>query len=461
MDRKGAFRVFLFAAAKKNVKDSRNPWTTALFAPPGRRLRAGRARPFGLNFWRNLFMTITSRSVVRSLAFAGLAGLAAILAAPTGTHAQTIKIGELSSYNNYAAFNVPYRNGWQMAVDEINEAGGVLGEKLEIVSRDDGAATGDAVRIAEELFSREKVAFIFGTFLSNVGLAVGDFANQNKLLFIATEPLTDALTLDQGNRYTFRIRPNTYMQTAMLVDAVKASGATRWAIVAPNYEYGQSSAENFKRFVAETIPGAEIVAEQYPALGKIDAGATVAALQQANPDAIFCVLFGGDLAKFVREGNTRGLFEGKTVASLLTGEPEWMLSLGDEVPEGWIVTGYPWDQIEAPAHKAFVEKYRARFNETPRLGSLLGYMIVNVIKQAIETAGTTETEKLVDTLEGLTAQTVIGPITIRAIDHQSTMGAWVGKLTVRGGKGTMTDWRYLDGADYMTPVAEVEARRPQ
>ncbi|MDP2620749.1 MAG: ABC transporter substrate-binding protein [Hyphomicrobiales bacterium] len=406
-------------------------------------------------------MTTTRPSFVRFLTFAAVMGLAALAAAPTAGLAQTIKIGELTSYNNFAAFNVPYRNGWQMALDEINEAGGVMGETLEIVSRDDGATTGDAVRVAEELVTRDKVAFIFGTFLSNVGLAVGDFANQNKVLFMATEPLTDALTLDQGNRYTFRIRPNTYMQTSMLVDAVRESGAKRWAIVAPNYEYGQSSAENFKRFAAEVIPGAEIVAEQYPALGKIDAGATVAALQQANPDGIFCVLFGGDLAKFVREGNVRGLFEGKTVASLLTGEPEWMLSLGDEVPEGWIVTGYPWDQIDFPEHKAFVDKYQARYNETPRLGSLLGYIVVHVLKQAIEQAGTTETEKLIDTLEGMTAQTVIGPITIRASDHQSTMGAWVGKLTVREGKGTMTDWKFLDGADYMTPEEEVEARRPQ
>ena len=405
-------------------------------------------------------MTTTSHSLVRGLAFAGLAGLAAILAAPTGTHAQTIKIGELSSYNNYAAFNVPYRNGWRLAVDEINEAGGVLGEQLEIVSRDDGAATGDAVRVAEELFTREKVAFIFGTFLSNVGLAVGDFANQNKLLFIATEPLTDALTLDEGNRYTFRIRPNTYMQTAMLVDAIKASGAVRWAIVAPNYEYGQSSAENFKRFVAETIPGAEIVAEQYPALGKIDAGATVSALQQANPEGIFSVLFGGDLAKFVREGNTRGLFEGKTVASLLTGEPEWMLSLGDEVPEGWVVTGYPWDQIKTPEHKKFLAAYRSKWNDYPRLGSIVGYATMMTAAAAIRKAGSTDTEKLVDALKGMQMDSPLGKFSYRALDHQSTMGAYVGRLALKDGKGVMVEWKYADGADFLPGDAEVRAMRP-
>jgi branched-chain amino acid transport system substrate-binding protein len=78
-------------------------------------------------------MTTTRPSFVRFLTFAAVMGLAALAAAPTAGLAQTIKIGELTSYNNFAAFNVPYRNGWQMALDEINEAGGVMGETLEIV----------------------------------------------------------------------------------------------------------------------------------------------------------------------------------------------------------------------------------------------------------------------------------------------------------------------------------------
>src|SRR5262249_48898309 len=81
--------------------------------------------------------------------------------------------------------------------------GGLLGGRLEIIFRDDGGTPTDAVRVAEELLTREGVAFLAGTFLSNVGLAVADFANQKKTLFIATEPLTDAITMGAGNRYTF------------------------------------------------------------------------------------------------------------------------------------------------------------------------------------------------------------------------------------------------------------------
>src|SRR5918993_5851020 len=388
-----------------------------------------------------------------------LAGTIALGGHPTAAQQGPIKIGELNSYARWAAFTVPYRNGWQLALEEINARGGVLGRRIEIISREDGATTGDATRVAEELVTRENVSFLFGSFLSNVGVAMADYANQKKILYLAAEPLTDAVTMAQGNRYTFRVRPNNFMQVGMLVEHAKASGARRWAIVAPNYEYGQSAAEVFKRLLKEKIPGAEVVAEQYPALGQIQAGPTVAALDQARPDGIFNVLFGADLTQFVREGNTRGLFEKKSVVSLLTGEPEWLLPLKDEVPEGWTVTGYPWDQITEPKHKAFVDAYRAKFNDTPRLGSLLGYMIVYMIKDTIEKAGGTDTEKLISTFEDMRFDTAIGPVTMRGIDHQSTHGAWVGETTVKGRAGAMKNWRYVDGASVMFPEAEVKAAR--
>ena len=390
---------------------------------------------------------------------------AGFAAGPASAQAQgqgPIKIGELNSYSRMAAFTVPYRAAMQLAVDEINAKGGVLGgRKLEFIFRDDGGTTGDATRAADELVTREGVSMLVGTFLSNVGLAVADYANQRKMVFLASEPLSDAITMGQGNRYTFRVRPSTFMQTKMLVDALKGKDINRWAIVAPNYEYGQTAAANFKRLIKEVNPKAEIVAEQYPALGKVDAGATVNALAQAKPDGIFNVLFGADLPPFVREGNTRGLFEGKTVASLLTGEPEYLLPLGEETPEGWIVTGYPWDQIDLPKHKAFVDAYRAKTNDTPRLGSLLGYVVGYMVRDAIEKAGGTDPEKLVAALEGLQFDTVIGPVSMRASDHQSTHGAWVGETTLKGRQGSMKNWRYVDGATVMFPEAEVKAARKQ
>src|SRR5438874_7515158 len=219
--------------------------------------------------------------------------LAGLLTAPAP--AQPIKMGELNSYKTFPAFLDPYRKGMELAVDEINRGGGLIGRKVELVVRDDNGTPGDAVRVAEELVSREKVNVLMGTFSSAVGLAVADFAKQRKLLFIAAEPLTDKIVWENGNKYTFRLRASTYMQTAMLVPEAARLGKKRWAIVYPNYEYGQAAAATFKKQILFRQSGGLEFIEQAVPLGKIDAGPVVQALLDAQPDAIFSALFGPDL----------------------------------------------------------------------------------------------------------------------------------------------------------------------
>jgi branched-chain amino acid transport system substrate-binding protein len=398
---------------------------------------------------------------------AGAAGVSGLLAAPSVLRAQgaaqgePIRIGEINSYTAQPAFLQPYRQAWTLAVEQVNAAGGINGRRLETVHRDDAGRPEDAVRLAGELVNNERVALLSGGFLSNVGLAIGDFANQNKRLFVASEPLTDALVWARGNRYTFRLRASTYMQSAMLVEEAAKLPAKRWATVAPNYEYGQSAVRWFKELLLKAKPDVTFVAEQFPALGRIDAGATVQALAAANPEAIFNVTFGADLTNFVRQGSTRGLFERRAMVSLLTGEPEYLDPLGDEAPEGWIVTGYPHDQIAIPAHTAFRDAYRARWNDYPRLGSVVGYDTVNAIAAMLRKAPALETEAMVNTMRGLKFGSVFGEVTFRAQDHQSTMGAFVGRTALRNGMGTMVDWRYADGAAYLPPDDVVRQLRPQ
>jgi branched-chain amino acid transport system substrate-binding protein len=376
-------------------------------------------------------------------------------------YSQAIKIGELNSYKVFPAFLEPYKKGWELALEEINNSGGVGGRKLEIVSRDDGGTPGDAVRVAEELLSREQASVLMGTFASNVGLAVSNLAKQRKVLFLAAEPLTDKIVWEDGNHYTFRLRPSTYMQTAMLVPEAAKLKKKRWAIVYPNYEYGQSATASFKKLLKQAQPDVEFVAEQAPPLGKIDAGAVVQALADAKPDAIFSSLFATDLQKFVREGNTRGLFRNVQVFNLLGGEPEYLDPLRDETPEGWWVTGYPWNQIETPEHKRFRDAYQKRWNDYPRAGSVVGYASVYAIAAALKRAGSADTEKLITALKGLRTPTPFGEITWRPIDHQSTMGAYVGQLARRDGKGVMVNWRYADGANYQPSDQEIRALRKE
>jgi branched-chain amino acid transport system substrate-binding protein len=387
--------------------------------------------------------------------------LVAALALASAAGAQpTIRLGELNSYKVFPAFLEPYKKGMELAVDEVNAGGGVLGRRIEVVVRDDNGSPGDAVRVAEELISREKVALLMGTFASNVGLAVADLANQRKVLFIASEPLTDKIVWDNGNAYTYRLRASTYMQTAMLVPEAAKLGKKRWAIVYPNYEYGQAATATFKRQMSARAGGGIEFVEQAVPLGKIEPGPVVQALVDAKPDAIFSSLFGPDLARFVREGQLRGLFKERPVFNLLGGEPEYLDPLKDEAPVGWWVTGYPWYAIDTPEHRRFREAYQAKFGDYPRLGSVVGYSAVMSAAAALRKAGSTDTPKLVAAMDDLPVDTPFGKIVFRASDHQSTMGAYVGRTAVKDGKGVMVDWRYADGRDVLPPDDEARKLRP-
>lgn len=384
-----------------------------------------------------------------------------LLTASTTVLAQgVIKIGEINSYKAQPAFLEPYKKGMELAIEQINAGGGLNGKKVELITRDDNANPGDAVRVAEELVSRDQVDVLTGSFLSHIGLALTDFAKQKKVFFLASEPLTDKIVWQNGNRYTFRLRTSTYMQVAMLVPDAVAMKKKRWAIVYPNYEYGQSAVASFKALLKAAQPDVEFVAEQAPPLGKLDAGSVVQALADAKPDAIFNVLFGADLSKFVREGNTRGLFKDREVVSLLTGEPEYLDPLKDETPNGWLVTGYPWYGIKTPEHEAFLKAYQDKFKDYPRLGSVVGYSSIMSLAAGIKKAQSTETEKLIAAFTGLNLMTPFGAITYRPEDHQSTMGSFVGRTKNEGGKGVMVDFRFLDGAKFLPSAEEVKKLRP-
>jgi branched-chain amino acid transport system substrate-binding protein len=280
-------------------------------------------------------------------------------------------------------------------------------------------------------------------------------------MFLAAEPLTDAITWSKGNRYTFRLRPSNYMQASMLADEAAKLPAKRWATIAPNYEYGQSAVAAFKKLLSEKRPDVQWVGEQWPPQGKIDAGPVLEAIDATKPDAILNVEFGADLVKLVREGNTRGTFQGRSVVSFLTGEPEYLDPLKSETPTGWIVTGYPWSDVKIPEHPAFLKAYQDKYHDYPRLGSIVGYSMMKAIAAILAKAQSTDTDKLIAAAEGIEVETPFGKVTFRAIDHQSTMGAFVGKTALKDGAGVMVDAVYRNGADYLPPDDVVRSLRPQ
>jgi branched-chain amino acid transport system substrate-binding protein len=373
-----------------------------------------------------------------------------------------IRIGDINTYSGIGApFTGPYRAAVEMAADEINGKGGILGRKVEVIFRDDKGQPAEAVKHAQELVASEKVALVTGTFLSNVGLAVSDWAKQNNTLFVAAEPLTEAITWSKGHDHVFRVRPNTYEQGRMLADKAGKMKYVKWATIGPNYEYGKRAWETFRDRLKELKPEVQVVGEHWPALGKLEPGPFVTAILNQDPDALYVSLFGSDWLAFVREAQKRGLFQKMFVVGILLGEPEYIDPLKTEAPEGMLVTGYPWYDIQAPAHKDFVARYMKRTDKNPVLGSLVGYVTYLSIFEAIRKAGTTDTDKLVAAFRGLKVETPIGPITFRASDGQSTMGAWVGttKIDPKRGVGIMVNHEYIPGEAVLPSDEQVRKLR--
>lgn len=391
-------------------------------------------------------------------ATAGVAMLLAVFS--TAVHAQAIRIGEINSFSGVPQSGQAYRNGAAMAIAELNAAGGLLGRNVELISRDDGGNPDEAIRHAGALIKDEHVDVLTGSMLSNVALSVARIAASEKKLFVVGDALSDAITLDKGNRYTFRLRPSTYMLAAMLAEAAVKLPGRRWAIVAPNYEYGQSAVANFKLLLKERRPDVEFVAEQWPALGKLKAAPVVKALLQARPDAIFNASFGNDLQQFAEEGGKQGLFTDSTVFSMSMSDTLGATLAQYENARNWVVLGYPEEQIATEEHQRFRDAYLKRFSERPLLPAIFGYSTIMSVASAIRKSGTVDTEKLIATLRGMAVETPLGTVTFRAQDQQSSMGAFIATLVAREGRVSLTDWHYLDGARYMPNATYIRSRRP-
>ena len=386
------------------------------------------------------------------------------LARPALIRAQTvsspIRIGEISTYAADPAFSGPYRKGLEMGVAQANDVGGVFDRKIELVSRDDGGKPEEAVRVAGELLNEDKVDLLAGGSSSDTGLALSAFALQAKKLYVAGLPMSDALTWSKGNRYTYRVRPCTYMQTAMLANVAVTLPANTYVTVAPNDADGQTAVQAFKQLVAAKRPDITFIGGQFPTPGKIDPAAVVSALGQPAPDAIFNALLGPDLPGFVREGDARGLFAKRTVFSLRTGEPEFLDQLGAQTPAGWVVTGYPWSLSDEPSNKQFVLDYMLRYHEPPGMGSVIGSALMSAIVSGMLKSGSANTEAMADGFADSAFTTPFGICNFRAIDHQSTLGSYVGRLAKQNGRGGMVDWRYIDGASVLPSDADIRQLRP-
>jgi branched-chain amino acid transport system substrate-binding protein len=327
-----------------------------------------------------------------------------------------------------AVYGEPVLRGAEMAVAEINAKGGVLGRKLEILSRDSKANADEAVRLARELIIKDNVDFLVGTLTSAEAPAVSTVAKENKIVFIAPTSKSTILTDPSHiHPYIFRVSSNT--------DVEGLAGATlmaRWkdvktvATIAPDYAYGRDSIAAFIVSLKKLRSDIQIVDQQWPKLGEPDFTAFITAEMGKKPDAVYCSLFAGDFVTFTKEATPRGYFKAinnRLIDAAEVGTTDEAQALGGDYPYGIISDSYDpviFTGNEPPEHKKFIEDLKAFTKEKYASGwSIVGYQSIYALADGIKKAGDTKSDDVAKALLGMTFDTPVGKRTFSAKSHET------------------------------------------
>jgi branched-chain amino acid transport system substrate-binding protein len=367
-----------------------------------------------------------------------LAVAAAALWPAVSKAADTIKIGFPIPLSGPAAvYGRPILAGAQMAVAEINAAGGVLGKKLELLPRDSKANADEAVRLSRELIIKDGVNFLVGTLTSAEAPAVSTVAKENKIVFIAPTSKSTILTDAQHiHPYIFRVSSNT--------DVEGLAGATlmaRWkdvktvATIAPDYAYGRDSIAAFIAALKKVRPDIQIVDQQWPKFGEPDFTSFITAQMGKKPDAVYCSLFAGDFVTFAKEATPRGYFKAinnRMIDAAEVGTPDEAQALGNDYPYGIIADSYDpvlWGANEPAAHKTYIANLK-KFTHTEYASgwSIVGYQSIDALAAGIKKAGSINSDAVAKALPGMSWQTPVGERSFSVKSHETFAPEYYGEM---------------------------------
>ena len=364
---------------------------------------------------------------------------AAVLFPLTARAADAIKIGfPIPLSGPTATYGVPILKGAEMAVAEINAKGGVLGRKLELLSRDSKANADEAVRLARELIIKDKVDFLAGTLTSAEAPAVSTVAKENKIVFVAPTAKLTELTLPPNlHPYVFRVASNTDVE-----GRAGSSLMAKWkdvktvATIAPDYAYGRDSIASFIDKLKKLRPDIKIVDQEWPKLGEADFTPFITAQMGKKADAVYCSLFAGDFVTFTKEATPLGYF--KAIKNRLidggeVGTVDEAQALGDNYPYGIIADAYDpviWGGAGEPAaHKAFETNVQTFMKSKYGSGwAIVGYEAIEALAEGVKKAGNTKSDDVAKALLGLTFDTPVGKRTFSATSHETLSPEYWGTM---------------------------------
>lgn len=327
-----------------------------------------------------------------------------------------IMSGPLEGYGRHG------QQGIELAIQEINAAGGVLGKQLEALFRDEaGKSPEEAALVAEELILKEKADFLIAPTSSKIAPAVSEVAKKHKTIQVLAQSAAPVLTGDLLHPYIFSTLSNAMMHSRSGAQFAASKPYKRWMCVGPDYNYGHSSWEVFKTRLLELRPDVEIVGESFPAFLKTkDYTPYIKEVLGKKPDAVWCPLWGIEAVNFIKQGMKYDLFSKVKIFFPVGAALDVLLPMGEEMPEGlYMSTRYFFTTPHSDMNRNFVDTYLKKFNEYPDYMAGESYAAVYFLKAAIERAGSIDSDTVVQAVEKepLAWETPEGWKIMRVKDH--------------------------------------------
>ncbi|MBW2433516.1 MAG: ABC transporter substrate-binding protein, partial [Deltaproteobacteria bacterium] len=378
---------------------------------------------------------------------------------PANALAKNIKVGVIDCYSGPAAFfGNDALNGFKLALKEIN-AEGVLGNKIEFTTRDSKFKVDLALNFAKELVLRENVDILVGTINSGAALAISEaVAKREKVPFIAWISKSENITGKKGHRYVFSAGENTAMAGKSGGVALAAKPYVTYWIAGDDYEYGHAIADAAWRNLKERKPEVQVIGKSWWKVGEPDLVPYVTSIMAAKPDAVIFATGGASMVNIMKTIKATDMADKMGIYIHSATDYAVLKPLGMNAPEGVMGTiDYHFYYPDISANRRFVDAYKAAYDSPPGFPAFQAYITAHFIAEAYKKAGSLDTEKFIDALEGLQIQSPAGRIEMRACDHQAIlpMNFGVTKLSPEYGFAIATDILTLRGAEVMPTCQEI------
>lgn len=373
------------------------------------------------------------------------------LGVTTAAAQEPIRIGAMYPLTGGGAvYGVPAMAGHQLAIEEINAKGGVMGRKLVSIERDDKMNPAAASSTMKELITKDKAHIVVGGLSSAVGLSMSEVAKQEKIVYIATIPKTIQMTTDKLHRHVFRTASHTDFEGDTMAMLVGKNKLTKLCHLQLDYAYGNDLEAGILKALPKYAPNAKVALTLKPKLGATDFNPFIPQVMAAGCDGVISGLWGPHFTSWVKQAKPLGFFDkikwisgGEIASHEIAGE------LKDDYPDNVISNTYElWYHAQDAAHKAFQEALAKKLGtqETPQW-ALLGYIGVHYAAAAMEKAKSTDSDAIATALEGLTITTPVGKLTIDPKTHQANIGQFWGPMVKKAGRA----YRMMDPVEYIQP----------